>query len=277
MSLESKSSTTLTSQESMKNANSLKVKVEGKLNLKIKEKDKIKNLKSENKQDISSVYTAASFLPPVVGDPCPCASLIPNCCTPEFESFNCNCIAKPDCGMCPADNLNVFSNFHDTMLRLAMKDAFNQQDMAQKAKLQVELFQKAQNFAKEVGIQEMKAKQYAKILNEATRKAQISRAMMFQAASQVRLLADKTLRAISPMRCNGPRCGAMINQNFIPAPTAFNNPGIISGPVDGVQQHLYEIKQKLNTLEQLNSPVVVGGGNMMNGYGPLSNGVFNYK
>ena len=33
------------------------------------------------------------------------------------------------------------------MLKLAMKDAFNQQDLAQKAKLQVELFQKAQDFA----------------------------------------------------------------------------------------------------------------------------------
>jgi ABC-type lipoprotein release transport system permease subunit len=68
---------------------------------------------------------------------------------------------------------------HDSMLKMAMKDAYNQQDLAQKAKLQVDLFQKAQEFAKEVGIQEMKAKQYANILNEATRKAQYSRAMMF--------------------------------------------------------------------------------------------------
>lgn len=60
-----------------------------------------------------------------------------------------------------------------------MKDAYNQQDLAQKAKLQMDLFSKAQEFAKEVGIQEMKAKQYASILNEATRKAQYSRAMMF--------------------------------------------------------------------------------------------------
>lgn len=68
---------------------------------------------------------------------------------------------------------------HDNMLKLAMKDAYNQQDLAQKAKLQMDLFSKAQEFAKEVGIQEMKAKQYASILNEATRKAQYSRAMMF--------------------------------------------------------------------------------------------------
>ena len=60
-----------------------------------------------------------------------------------------------------------------------MKDAYNQQDLAQKAKLQMDLFSKAQEFAKEVGIQEMKAKQYASILYEATRKAQYSRAMMF--------------------------------------------------------------------------------------------------
>jgi len=68
---------------------------------------------------------------------------------------------------------------HDNMLKLAMKDAFNQQDLARKAKLQVDLFQKAQEFAKEVGIQEMKAKQYANLLNENTKKAQYSRTMMF--------------------------------------------------------------------------------------------------
>lgn len=96
---------------------------------------------------------------------------------------------------------------HDNMMKLAMKDAYNQQDLAQKAKLQVDLFQKAQDFAKEVGIQEMKAKQFANILNEATRKAQYSRAMMFQAAAQVRILADQTLRAIQPMKCVGIRCG----------------------------------------------------------------------
>ena len=73
----------------------------------------------------------------------------------------------------------MFVNMHDNMLKLAMKDAYNQQDLAQKAKLQVDLFQKAQEFAKVVGIQEMKAKQYANLLNDATRKAQYSRAMMF--------------------------------------------------------------------------------------------------
>ncbi len=113
---------------------------------------------------------------------------------------------RPVCGTCPGME-NMFVNLHDNMMKLAMKDAYNQQDLAQKAKLQVDLFQKAQEFAKEVGIQEMKAKQFANILNEATRKAQYSRAMMFQAAAQVRILADQTLRAIQPMKCVGIRCG----------------------------------------------------------------------
>ena len=60
-----------------------------------------------------------------------------------------------------------------------MRDAFNQQDLARKAKLQVDMFQKAQDYAKQVGIQEMKAKQYANLLNDNTRKAQYSRTMMF--------------------------------------------------------------------------------------------------
>lgn len=61
-----------------------------------------------------------------------------------------------------------------------MKDAYNQGDLAQKAKIQLQLFQQAQELAKEVGIEELKAKQYATVLNEATRKAQMSRNMMFQ-------------------------------------------------------------------------------------------------
>lgn len=105
-----------------------------------------------------------------------CAQSFPPCCTPEFSEYNCDCAPKPECGNCD----NMYVNLHDSMLKLAMKDAYNQQDLAQKAKLQVDLFQKAQNFAKEVGLQEMKAKQFANLLNEATRKAQYSRAMMFQ-------------------------------------------------------------------------------------------------
>jgi hypothetical protein len=88
-------------------------------------------------------------------------------------------MAKPACGACPGGD-NMLVDMHDSMLKMAMKDAYNQQDLAQKAKLQVELFQKAQEYAKEVGVQEIKAKQSAKKLNESTRKAQYSRAMMFQ-------------------------------------------------------------------------------------------------
>jgi hypothetical protein len=100
----------------------------------------------------------------------------------------------------------MFVDMHDSMLKMAMKDAYNQQDLAQKAKLQVDLFQKAQEYAKEVGMQEVKAKQFANQLNEATRKAQYARAMMFQSASQVRMLVDQTLRNIQPMKCDGPGC-----------------------------------------------------------------------
>jgi hypothetical protein len=115
---------------------------------------------------------------------------------------------------------------HDNMLKMAMKDAFNQQDLAHKAKLQVDLFQKAQEYAKDVGYKEMKAKQYANDLMEATRKAQYARAMMFQAAAQVRILADQTVRAIQPMKCVGPRCGAPMMPNMEEIATAipqFNN------------------------------------------------------
>ena len=111
---------------------------------------------------------------------------------------------------------NMFVNIHDNMLKMAMKDAYNQQDLAQKAKLQVDLFQKAQEYAKEVGVQEMKAKQFANVLNDSTRKAQYARAMMFQAAAQVRVLADQTLRAIQPMKCMGVKCGVpQGNSNII--------------------------------------------------------------
>jgi hypothetical protein len=103
----------------------------------------------------------------------------PPCCTPEFNTYMCDCGIRPACGSCPNFE-NGFVNMHDSMLKIAMKDAYNQQDLAQKAKLQVDLFQKAQEFAKEVGIQEMKAKQFANVLNDATRKAQYARAMMFQ-------------------------------------------------------------------------------------------------
>ncbi len=87
-----------------------------------------------------------------------------------------------------------------------MKDAYNQQDLAHKAKLEVELFQKAQDFAKEVGIQELKAKQFAKKLKESTDRAQKSRMIMFQAASQAKILSERLIKFISPVRCKGAQC-----------------------------------------------------------------------
>jgi len=56
-------------------------------------------------------------------------------------SYVCECAPKPDCGSCPGME-NMLENIHDSMLKLAMKDAFNQQDLAQKAKVQVDLFKK---------------------------------------------------------------------------------------------------------------------------------------
>ena len=63
---------------------------------------------------------------------------------------------RPICQSCSAENM--FVNLHDNNLRNAIKDAYDQQSYTQKAKLQVDLFEKAQKYAKEVGIQEMKAK-----------------------------------------------------------------------------------------------------------------------
>lgn len=205
----------------------IKVDTNIKTNLNLKTSDKSKNesgntVSEKNKKSeiTSSVENKGKQY---INDPCPCASQMPACCTPEFEMFNCGCIAKPICGSCSNDFISEYSAFHDSMLKLAMKDAYNQQDLAHKAKLQVELFQKAQDFAKEVGIQEMKAKQYARILNDATKKAQISRALMFQGASHVRMLADKTLRAITPMNCSGPRCGSVLGiPNQTPYSPYFN-------------------------------------------------------
>jgi len=107
-----------------------------------------------------------------------------------------------------------------------MTDAYNQQDLAAKAKKQMDLFQKAQEYAKEAGIQEMKAKQFANLLNESTRKAQYSRAMMFQAASQIRILTDHTLRAIQPMKCMGTNCfsPSSLNAPILTLPTTEITP-----------------------------------------------------
>lgn len=109
---------------------------------------------------------------------CPCLGSYPPCCSQEFHTYQCDCAPKPSCSGCPDETMIV--SLHDNMLKLAMKDALNQQAFAQKAKMQMDLFQKAQEYAKEAGIQEMKAKQSANSLNEATRKAQYARSLMFQ-------------------------------------------------------------------------------------------------
>ena len=57
-----------------------------------------------------------------------------------IRKFQCDCAPKMDCPMqCPNNN-NSNTNFiglHDNMMKMAMNDAYNQQDLAQKAKLQV--------------------------------------------------------------------------------------------------------------------------------------------
>ena len=116
---------------------------------------------------------------------------------------------RPSCPMCSVENM--FVNLHDNNLRNAMKDAYDQQSYTQKAKLQVDLFEKAQKFAKEVGIQEMKAKNYARLLKDATKKAQLSRMLMFEAATKVKLLAEQTFGAVQPIECRGERCSEFIH------------------------------------------------------------------
>ena len=114
----------------------------------------------------------------------------------------------------------MFVNLHDNNLRNAMKDAYDQQSYAQKAKLQVDLFEKAQQYAKQVGIQEMKAKNFARILKNVTKKAQMSRMLMFevynkyyfaQAATKVKILAEQTFGAVQPIECKGERCSEFIH------------------------------------------------------------------
>ena len=95
-----------------------------------------------------------------------------------LKKYQCGCTVRPTCGSC--SNENMFVNLHDNNLRNAMKDAYDQQSFAQKAKLQVDLFEKAQQYAKEVGIQEIKAKNFARLLKDATKKAQMSRMLMFE-------------------------------------------------------------------------------------------------
>ena len=126
---------------------------------------------------------------------CQCAMNFPPCCSKELETYVCLCAPRPICDSCPSS----IASIHDSMMRMAMKDAYAQQEMANKAKMQLELFQKAQDYAKEIGIQELKAKQYANEVNEYTKKAQYARSMMFQTATQIKMLSEKTAKMISPL------------------------------------------------------------------------------
>ena len=126
---------------------------------------------------------------------CQCAITFPPCCTKEFETYVCPCAPRPICDSCPSSIVSI----HDSMMRMAMKDAYAQQEMANKAKMQLDLFQKAQDYAKEIGIQELKAKQYANEVNEYTKKAQYARSMMSQAAALIIMLSEKTAKMISPL------------------------------------------------------------------------------
>ena len=126
---------------------------------------------------------------------CQCAITFPPCCTKELETYVCPCAPRPICDSCPSSIVSI----HDSMMRMAMKDAYAQQEMANKAKMQLDLFQKAQDYAKEIGIQELKAKQYANEVNEYTKKAQYARSMMFQTAAQIKMLSEQTAKMISPL------------------------------------------------------------------------------
>ncbi len=57
--------------------------------------------------------------------------------------FKCDCAPKPVCSS-PCDfEDSTTSNFvrvHDGMMKMAMNDAYNQQDLAHKAKLQVKVY-----------------------------------------------------------------------------------------------------------------------------------------
>lgn len=143
---------------------------------------------------------------------CQCAMSFPPCCTKEFELYTCPCAPRPICDTCPSS----IASIHDSMMRMAMKDAYAQQEMANKAKMQLELFQKAQDYAKEIGIQELKAKQYANEVNEYTKKAQYARSMMFQTAAQIKMLSEKTAKMISPL-------GAITKVIATPSPSPIVN------------------------------------------------------
>ena len=50
---------------------------------------------------------------------CQCAITFPPCCTKEFETYVCPCAPRPICDSCPSSIVSI----HDSMMRMAMKDA----------------------------------------------------------------------------------------------------------------------------------------------------------
>jgi len=58
------------------------------------------------------------------------------------------------------------------------------------------LFSKAQSYAKEIGIQELKAKQYANLLKQLTQKAQNKRLMLFQVKYNIKIIIKYKYRKL---------------------------------------------------------------------------------
>ncbi len=84
---------------------------------------------------------------------------------------------------------NDLISLHNQEMQNAIIAARAQQNFADKAKiqvqkgnklLQVKLFQDAQDYAREVGKYELKAKQYSHIIKDMTQKAQVKRHLLLQ-------------------------------------------------------------------------------------------------
>ena len=131
---------------------------------------------------------------------CDCKSSVdtPICCTQAFPNLN-------------EVNSNPLLNDSAFNLQPILSDSETQQNLANKAKLQVELFQKAQEFAKETAVQELKARDAELKLKEATKNAAISRSELFKNTDLLRVYAENTLNSITPLKCKGGKCGAALN------------------------------------------------------------------
>lgn len=73
--------------------------------------------------------------------------------------------------------------------------------------------------------------------------------MMFQAAQQVKLLSEETMRQISPIQCNGPKCAVALSSSRPMFPVGP------SGPI--MESFMFKEKNIDNnelSLENSNSP-----------------------